>query len=511
MGLAFPVWIKDGNKMKKIIIIFSLICLLLNFSNFIYADEDSQAKKTGNWFFTALNQWAKDTLGDTILGTIATFLINIKNGLIDFSDKLFVLIKNYLIKLWDFTIAKGDGKVKLGVGDKAANFVNKTLTPIFYAFAGTLIYFFFVLGLFTKQLKNENPIQMFYLAGAAVLFAIIYPYIYSVTIELTNRVAYAIDTKIGESELTLKSLVNNLSVALTGDEQMVSKFLPGNTFTIEDLKPYLYNPLFWVIIIGQILIIFMACFFILTLFLLKGQQVVSVMLAYFLGFIVIPLIIIDEGKALTKWAIGFVNTCLYNFYWILIIVLLYTVTTITFEGLKLTSTNTTTQILLNGAGSALTLFVLFGAFRLMTEVGTIADSLTVGKEITKGAAREFRDYIKMAGRTTALTAGVAGAVGFAYAKAGTGAIGFASGLARSAAFPNVKLPDNSSKRTNTSRGGLIQQLKGTAINSHAAGIKTTQFIRSAPQKIKDTWDRIRTNKPTNTNNNSPKSGFSRYV
>jgi len=47
--------------------------------------------------------------------------------------------------------------------------------------------------------------------------------------------------------------------------------------------------------------------------------------------------------------------------------------------------------------------------------------------------------------------------------------------------------------------------------SHAAGIKTTQFIRSAPQKIKDTWDRIRTNKSTNINNNSSKSGFSRYV
>jgi hypothetical protein len=417
-------------------------------------------------------------------GLVGLVLINVKNAAMTLVDKLYEQIRTLLIKVWDITRAAGKDGVNVGVGDVSGK-VSGIVAPVFFALAGVLIYFFFMQGVLVFMSKGENIVNVVFGAAGAVLLLIAYPLIYSFVIEVAYRAAdmlLKMNEGLGKNIYGMETLINNLTSTITGNAELVSRYASNSTLKssalFDSIKNDLFNPAFWLMIITQLIIIIISAIFIIEVLFLKGQQIISVILSYFLGFIAISLVSTPSfAESFKKWIQSFVAVSLYGFYWMMILLILNLVSMIHFQGLD------------KGAEAAILLFATFGAFHLMTKVGTIAETLAVGREISGNAGREFSQRMRSAAQTTGMIAAGAGAVAGGALIANATAGGFMGAGISSLIHPGAKMPklgtSNGSAMGKSGRNnnGFLSQLGG-AVTSGANTYNTmNQRLLNAQEAV----------------------------
>lgn len=346
----------------------------------------------------ALQWWADNSLFNWMKRLVTMAAITIKNAFEGLVDKVFAMLCTSLVKLWNFTSADSD----TGVGYKTAKYVNDTAMPILYTIAGCFLYLFVVLKIFTGLFMNESPQKMMMYFAVVIFFVISYGLFYNIVITLFSHILSLMT--INDIKMTTSELARNFAATLTGKEEIISKIAQPK-ITFDEIDTIYAQEggaqALWMGIITQLLVSCMFIYFILQLLLLKGQQLVQLILSYFLGILILPITILSGFDLFVRWIKSFVGTVLYSFTWALLLMILYGISLMELGGLS--SDNPVLATL----PSILKLMAYFGTFALMTQVGKVGEMFTGGDsfgKIAQASSREFGSVIRTAGMAVAMPA-----------------------------------------------------------------------------------------------------------
>jgi hypothetical protein len=455
--------------MIKNYLVKTICLLLLLFTAFaIYADGTTTAtpvptssqisnnKQSANWIEQGVRNalsWFSYTCGVGMAEHYVTKIaVIIKNAFESLVDSAFNMLCESLLRLWDISTSQSltdysgtqhtvdattgavvtkpvTNTIDIGVGAKTVTYISGTVMPFLYTLVGVFLYIFVVLKLVTGLFKNESPVQLVGYFTIVVFLIISYTLLYSSVIQLFSHVLGYMGFDI--ANITTSSLGNNFAATLTNDPDTLNLIASTHNLTFPEIDTIYSTPAsiihLWIGIIAEMLVSCMFVYFIIKLLLLKGQQLIQLFLAYFLGILIIPLTILSGWDMFVRWFKSFVGTCLYSFVWGLLFMLLFA---ISLSNLTLGTTATAV-----GLPSIIKLMMYFGVFMLMTQVGKLVEFFTGGDtfgKIAQSGSREFGSMLRSAGTVAAMPAAMALAPAL-------GAASFAGGVLNGAGL----LPDMS--------------------------------------------------------------------
>lgn len=441
------------NKLRKNRLILIIVSIILLFSTSLFAYEfniDGLKKALQD----ALHTFAWSSGFHAMLAIAAAVLLIIKNGILMFCDFLYDKTQSFLYLLWNFTEVK-NGPSDLGVGS-VANVINNELTALFVGITGIMIYFFGMLTGFTALSRNENPFKAVRMAFWAVGLLIAYPLIYSFIIIGTTKLAATISAfsspVLGNvrkiSDLTL-SLLSSWTETVNAPPQILEalqvnvdymKIFKDQTTGYGDV---VFNPMFWMGLVAQLILSLLAVIYLIQIFFMKGMQIVTVLLAYFTGFIAIVNFAAGNTDTFKKWIMNFFNACMYSFYWALLILVIKIISAADFA---LPTNNISGKAII----AILQMFAVYGGFHMMVKVSNVAETLSGNAGIATNAGKEFQQNLNSAGGLTK-TLGTAVAVGAALS---TGAGAGLAASATSGTIPkNMNLPKFDMGKSSGGGGG----------------------------------------------------------
>jgi len=345
--------------------------------------------------------------------------------------KLYVVIGNYILPVWDVT--SGQGATFAGQSLPAFMCIDPgwasnvtTLGSVFYCVAVVLTFVVVSGDSLKVALANEDGTRLFAGFGYAFGTMVLYPYLYTGIILLANEMTLLVHnytTQFPQSATSILSALTQTSVFGTMDaatqQQIgvgtINVVSPTGTLTSGNtLDPQtLWNGLFgannnvsagsiWttaatyvtssiemcVSRLIQIVLCVMGIFELVALLLMKGAQVAGLLVNYYLGILACALLASPRTRPVFfQWLKSFVELCFWGFLWALLLLATWLIVGVcnSLQGLDGTL-----------VGAFLFPMLLFGTLKKFREVAGIISGFAVTGVIAAGVGRAlesgFREH-----------------------------------------------------------------------------------------------------------------------
>jgi hypothetical protein len=420
---------------RAVFILVTLLCLA--WAGWLEADDRAQTATVGALGGIAQNfaNWVAQGLlwGSSII------LLTLWVGLTWTVLKLYAVIGDYILPVWDVSSARSSGFLGsplpdfMGIDPGWAHRVTQ-LGSVFFVIAATLVFLVVVADLLKATLGNEDASRAFLGFGYAFVAMILFPFLYTGIILLANEMTllvhnYTVDPANGFpdnaasifSALTKASIFGTMDPATQARLQLgnggglggVSLAAGANMPSLDSLWALLFNPSgnawntagqyvtgsieLFISRLIQIILCVMALVEIIALLLLKGAQVAGMILNYYLGIIACSMLASPRTRPIFfHWLKAFIELCFWGFLWSLLFIATWLIVGVAsslqgFDGTLV--------------GSFLFPMLLFGTLKKFREVAGILSAFAVTGAIATGVGRSlesgFRRHTEVAGNAAA--------------------------------------------------------------------------------------------------------------